>query len=180
MKVLPYLLLSSLLIQAEPTSFSSDAEFLGQHTEVITLSLDSGASVLVAPAYQGRVMTSTFNADSGPSFGWINRPVIEQGVLSPEEEKGKVFEKIYIFGGEERFWVGPEGGQFTYFFEKGKEFVDENWFTPAFIDTDHYKVEEKSATSVSFSHVAEEKNYSGNTFKMGIDRKIDILTLKVF
>lgn len=177
MKLLPYLL-SSLLLHAEPASFSSDAEFLKEHTGVITLSLDSGASVLVVPEYQGRVMTSTFNAESGPSFGWINRPVIEQGVLSAEEEKGKVFEKIYIFGGEERFWVGPEGGQFTYFFEEGKEFTDENWFTPAFIDTDPYDVKEKSETSVSFAHVAEEKNYSGHTFKMGINRKVEILDLK--
>ncbi len=82
---------------------------------------DGDAAVAVAPAYQGRVMTSTFDRKSGPSFGWINRPVIEKGLLSDEEKKGKLEEHIYIFGGEERFWLGPEGGQYALFFKPGTE-----------------------------------------------------------
>lgn len=157
------------------TKYADDAAFLKEHTDVISLELENGSAVLLAPAYQGRVMTSSFDAKEGASFGWINRPVIEQGVLTPEEEKGKVFEKIYIFGGEERFWIGPEGGQFAYFFGPQKDFTLDNWNTPAFIDTDVYAVKDKSTTHATFTHEAELKNQSGHSFKMGIERKIQIL-----
>ena len=53
------------------------------------------------PAYQGRVMTSTAEGDGGMSFGWINNELID----SNREE-----EHFHAFGGEERFWLGPEGG----------------------------------------------------------------------
>ena len=102
----------------EPTSvnFSDDLSFMQKHTPIVLLK-DGDTAVAIAPAYQGRVMTSTFDVEAGPSFGWINRPVIEKGLLSDEDKKGKLEEHIYIFGGEERFWLGPEGGQFGIFFK---------------------------------------------------------------
>ena len=108
------------LMAQDAASYASDEAFLKQHTDLIVLS-NGQAAVAVAPAWQGRVMTSTFDSKSGPSFGWINRPVIEKGFLSEEEKKGKLEEHIYIFGGEERFWLGPEGGQFGLYFEPGAE-----------------------------------------------------------
>ena len=45
--------------------------------------------------------------------------VIEGGVLAPEARKGRLEDHIYVFGGEERFWLGPEGGQFAIFFAPG-------------------------------------------------------------
>jgi len=71
-----------------------------KHTSIETLR-NGAAAVAIAPAYQGRVMTSTFDAASGPSFGWINRPVIEKGFLSDDDKKGKLEEHVYIFSGEE-------------------------------------------------------------------------------
>ena len=65
------------------------------------------------------MMTSTATGNSGYGFGWLNHKLIEQGVLPPAEAKGKLEEHIYVFGGEERFWLGPEGGQFGIFFPKG-------------------------------------------------------------
>jgi hypothetical protein len=66
-------------------------------------------------------MTSTVDRENGSSFGWINRPVIEAGRLSEEDRQGKLEEHIYIFGDEERFWLGPEGGQFALFFKPGDD-----------------------------------------------------------
>jgi hypothetical protein len=103
-----------------PGAFASDQAFLKKHTDVILLTKGSSA-VAVVPAYQGRVMTSTFDRENGPSFGWINRPAIEKGFLADEEEKGKLEEHIHIFGNEERFWPGPEGGQFAIFFKPGNK-----------------------------------------------------------
>ena len=42
----------------------------------------NGAAVAIAPAYQGRVLTSTVDQAKGPSFGWINRKVIAARLLS--------------------------------------------------------------------------------------------------
>jgi len=175
MKALSYPLLLTALIHAETANFPSDAAFLSEHTDIITLSLDSGASVLVAPAWQGRVMTSTYDDKAGPSFGWINRKIIPDGVLPAEKVKGTLREKIYVFGGEERFWLGPEGGQFSYYFEPDAKFDFANWNVPAVIDTEAFEVADKSATHATFTHECELKNQSGFTFHMGIKRKVEIL-----
>ena len=65
-------------------SFADDASFIARHVDTITLK-DGDARLVVVPAYQGRVMTSSFAGDLGPSLGWINRKVIEGGVLTPEQ-----------------------------------------------------------------------------------------------
>lgn len=87
---------------AEPGAFAQDTAFMKEYTDLVVLKKGDGA-VAVAPAWQGRVMTSTFDSVSGPSFGWINRPVIEKGFLTDEEAKGELEEHIYIFGGEESY-----------------------------------------------------------------------------
>ena len=84
-------------------TYGNDVSFLKQHVEVIELSDSSGdARVAIVPAYQGRVMTSTSAGDAGMSYGWINRDLIITGSFAPH---------INAFGGEDRFWMGPEGGQ---------------------------------------------------------------------
>jgi hypothetical protein len=140
--------------------------------------LDVGdASVAVAPAYQGRVMTSTFDRNAGPSIGWINRKVIALGLLSEADRKGKLEEHIYIFifGGEERFWLGPEGGQFSVFFKPGTKFEFADWTTPAVIDTEPFEIVNQSSSSAEFKRDCELTNFSGTNFKMGIRRTIRLL-----
>ena len=109
-------------------TFGDDVEFLRKYTDVVLLSDISGESqVAVLPKLQGRVMTSTAEAMAGLSFGWLNRELIASG---------KTAEHINVYGGEDRFWIGPEGGQFSVFFKKGVPFDLEHWFTPAPIDTE--------------------------------------------
>lgn len=165
-------LLSACVSSSE--KFADDVAFMKQHTQIVVLQ-DGDAAVAVAPAYQGRVMTSTFNRKTGPSFGWINRPVIEQGLLSDEERNGKLEEHIYIFGGEERFWLGPEGGQYALFFKPGTKFEFSDWTTPPAIDTEPYKLVEQTKTSAKFNHRTELVNYSGVSFKVGIERTVTLL-----
>jgi hypothetical protein len=145
-----------------------------EHTPIILLK-DGDAAVAVAPDYQGRVMTSTFDRKAGPSFGWINRPVIEKGLLSDEEKKGKLEDHIYVFGGEERFWLGPEGGQFAFYFKPGDKFEFADWRTPAVIDTEPFEVVSTSKDSAVFRRDSELTNYSGTVFKMGIERTVSLL-----
>ncbi len=160
--------------KSAPGTFASDLAFLNQHTDAITLS-KGDAAVVVVPAYQGRVMTSTYDLKSGPGFGWINRPVIEKGFLSEEEKKEKLQEHIYVFGGEERFWLGPEGGQFALYFKPGDKFEFADWKTPAAIDTEAFKLEKSTGSSATFTHKASLKNYSGTIFEMGIERTVTML-----
>ena len=41
--------------------------------------------------------------------------------------------------GEDRFWLGPEGGQFALFFKKGDPFDLDHWQTPAMMDTEPFE-----------------------------------------
>ncbi|MEW4561823.1 DUF6786 family protein [Bremerella sp. JC770] len=169
--------ISTILGQELPRiqqSFHDDLAFLKQHTRIVILEKGDSA-VAIAPAYQGRVMTSTVDQHDGPSFGWINRRVIEAGFLSDDERQGTLEEHIYIFGGEERFWLGPEGGQFALFFEPGSNFEFSEWKTPAAIDTEPFTLVKQTDTSVEFTHDCTLKNYSGTEFTMGIQRAIRLL-----
>jgi len=103
----------------------------------------------------------------GRSYGWINRELFKSK---------DTLEHINVFGGEERFWLGPEGGQYSIFFEKGKEFTLDNWYTPKLIDLEPFDVEKKTASSVTFSKKASLVNYSGFQFDFGIKREVSVLS----
>lgn len=149
--------------------YSWNRDFLGRHVEIIELKHGKSSLVLV-PAWQGRVMTSTSEGDDGLSFGWINHSLISSGKIQPH---------INPYGGEERLWLGPEGGQFSIFFPEGKDFIFDNWQTPAIIDTEPFKVKERNDTSVTFTADTEIKNYSGFVFSAGIERTVTVITDKV-
>jgi len=148
-------------------SFGDDVAFLRKYTKVVILSDKSGkAKVALAPAYQGRVMTSTTAGDGGPSFGWINRAFIAAGKLDPH---------MNAFGGEERFWMGPEGGQYSIFFAKGVPFKMEHWFTPAPIDIQPFELVSHSESKARFKHAFALTNYSGTIFKVKVEREVRLL-----
>ena len=148
-------------------TFNQDVAFLEKHVEVITLGKGPGKpKVAIVPAYQGRVMTSTVGGSNSPSHGWINRELIEAGRNDPH---------INAYGGEDRFWLGPEGGQFSIFFKKGDPFDLEHWQTPALIDTQPYEVKTKTDREVTFRHEAKIKNYSDTHFLVRIERTVRLL-----
>ena len=127
---------------------------------------ENGAAILICPGYQGRVMTSTANGMDGQSFGWINHEYIEAGKLN---------NKFNPFGGEERFWLGPEGGPFSIYFDAGVEQTFENWRVPGVLDTVPFVVVEKSKHKASFKNTFELINASGTLLNVGVDRSIRLL-----
>src|SRR3954463_3681626 len=153
-----------------PTSagpFESDLAFLREHTEVVVLADPSGtAQVVVAPGYQGRVMTSTIGGADAPSFGWIGRAAIASGEKQPH---------MNVFGGEDRFWLGPEGGQFSLFFKPGDPFDLDHWQTPEAIDWGAWDVVDQSGSSVRFRKKIAVTNYSGTRMEIEVDRVIRLL-----
>ncbi|MEO8765303.1 MAG: DUF6786 family protein, partial [Ginsengibacter sp.] len=149
-------------------TYAYDRDFLKKYVSVIEL--QQGASrVLLSPQYQGRVMTSSTRGDSGYSFGWVNYGLIESK---------KTKEHINAFGGEERLWLSPEGGQFSFFFKKNDPFDFEHWFTPKEFDTEPFDVISQSDTSVLFKKDVVLNNRSENNFVIHIDRKITLLDKK--
>jgi len=148
-------------------SFQYDLDFLKQyHKDLIVLGTDN-AQIIVLPQYQARIMTSTAEGNSGASFGWLNHELIASKKFSPH---------FSAFGGEERFWIGPEGGQFSIYFKKGVPFSFDNWFVPKEIDTEKFEVIEVNKTSASFEKIMHLQNYSGTDFELKVNRNIQVLT----
>lgn len=159
--------MTSITNSAPGANFGDDVAFLKKHTDVIVLSDKAGAAkVALVPAWQGRVMTSTPGGDAGQSFGWINREHIASGKIVPH---------MNAFGGEDRFWMGPEGGQFSIFFEKGKKFEFADWQTPAILDTEPFKVVSKAEDKAVFEAEFPLTNYSGTKFNVGVERTVRLL-----
>jgi hypothetical protein len=149
-------------------TFAEDAAFLRQHRETIVLSAPSGkGKIAVVPGFQARVMTSSARGDSGRSFGFLKDDLIASAATLPH---------INPYGGEDRFWLGPEGGQFSIFFAPGvPEQTLKHWQTPPPIDTEAYTLTHKSDHAASFTHQARFVNSSGTAFDVKIDRSIAVL-----
>jgi hypothetical protein len=158
---------SDNMITDSINQYSYNLEFLKKHTTIIELKRGN-SRLAVAPAWQARVMTSTSEGDQGFSFGWINHQLIASH---------NALAHINPFGGEERIWLGPEGGQFSIFFKKGDDFIYDNWQTPAFLDTIAFTARELTDSTASFSHIAEVINYSGTVLNLSIERMITLLDI---
>lgn len=149
------------------SSFADDVAFLRRHRETIVLSsADRAAQVAVVPSICGRVFTSTATGENGASYGFLNREVIASKAILP---------KINGYGGEDRFWLGPEGGQFSIFFKPGDKFTLDDWQTPAPIDTEAFRVTALDTTGVTMTHEASFTNFSGHVLKVGITRSVRLL-----
>ncbi len=148
-----------------PGSIAAELDFLRQHGEVITLEAPSGGLVALSAKYQGRVMTSAVDAD-GKSLGYVNRDFIAKA------QTGTQFDN---YGGEDRFWLGPEGGQFALYFPKGKPFEFEHWQTPAAFQEGAWTVAEQSQSHVTFTRAMKVANYSGSIFEMDVRRTVRLL-----
>jgi hypothetical protein len=147
-------------------TFGYDIQFLQQHDSVVVLKGDDGKSqVVVSPKYQGKVFTSTANGAEGSSFGWINYKAFTAPLDS----------HMNAYGGENRFWLGPEGGPFSLFFTKGAAMKFENWKTPASFDTESWTIRERSENEVRLQKNMNLINYAGTQIQLSVDRAISIL-----
>lgn len=150
-----------------PRTFREDVAFLKKHVQVLLLGEEGGPQVCLVPAWQGRVMTSAFGNEGDAGIGWINHALIASG-----EEQAH----IHAFGGEDRFWLGPEGGQFALYFAPGTSFTFDDWQTPALIDTEPYPVVMSTVDQAMFLKDGELVNHSGTKFTFTIARRIYLLS----
>jgi hypothetical protein len=102
----------------------------------------------------------------GKSFGWVNYKAFD----------GPPSTQMNAYGGENRFWLGPEGGKFSLFFKQGDEMIFRNWRTPAAFDTEAWTVISKKRSEVVLQKVMSIVNYKGTKLSIMVDRKIRMLT----
>ena len=147
-------------------TFGQDLEFLNRHVETVVLSNSEGASAIVVPAYKGRTMTSTSSGMAGASYGYLNYKAIAAGNRDPQ---------INLYGGEDRMWISPEGGQYSVFFDPDAEMLYENWRTPACLDTEPFRLTGHDQSSASFERVAKLTNWSQFEFNLKMERTVKLL-----
>jgi len=151
-------------------SFAYDANFLkAKDSSVVILKNDGGTGqIIISPKYQAKVFTSTADGPGGKSFGWVNYK--EFDLKEPDAH-------MNAFGGEDRLWLGPEGGKFSLFFKPGTTQVFDNWHTPAAVDKEGWKLELDSCgpKSVLLSKTTNMQNYAGTQLQIKLDRSVVIL-----
>jgi hypothetical protein len=148
-------------------SFGYDLNFLRRSDSVIVLnSKDGNGQVIVSPKYQAKVFTSTADGLNGKSFGWINYETFAATSLDAH---------MNAYGGEDRLWLGPEGGKFALFFKPHRKMEFANWHTPTAFDFESWKLTSHTDKKASLSKSTRVMNYAGIIFNLAIVRDIEIL-----
>ncbi|MDD4777033.1 MAG: hypothetical protein PHV53_01965 [Fermentimonas sp.] len=152
----------------EKGTFGYDLNYLSEKDSIILLKSDDGkAQVILSAKYQAKVFTSTANGLEGNSHGFVNYNFFDSGVVD---------EHMNGFGGENRFWLGPEGGGYSIFFEPGTEQVYDNWHTPKAIDIEEWEIKNASGSEATFVKDIELNNYKGSELDLSVERTISLLT----
>jgi hypothetical protein len=150
-------------------TYGYDIQFLQRYDSVVVLRGEADdAQVVISPKYQGKVFTSTANGVAGNSFGWINYKAFS----------GPVDEHMNAYGGENRFWLGPEGGIYSLYFKKGDSMQFANWKTPAPIDTESWHVTRQDGQSVAMEKPMKLTNYRGTSLELLARRSVAIVSNK--
>lgn len=148
--------------------FEYDLAYLKEQDSNLLLLTDkkNKGMVVISPKYQGKVFTSTVTGLQGKSLGWVNYKAFETDKLN---------EHINAYGGENRLWIGPEGGQYSIFFRPGKKQDFANWHTPSALDTEEWHIISNSTKRVVMSKDMTIKNYIGTSFNLAINRSVSLL-----
>lgn len=122
------------------------------------------ARVLVAPGLQGRVLTT--RVGDVESVGFVNLEAIEEGEADAHFNN---------FGGQDRFWLGPEAGPYGLYFEPGSEITRDVWRVPAPLNEGGMTVTAYEPTRIFMNRDMEVSNYSGTRFKVRVERDVGVV-----
>lgn len=152
----------------EKGTFGYDLNYLSDKDSLIVLKDSLGdAQVIVSPKYQAKVFTSTVNGLDGKSLGYVNYKAFEAPDLD---------EHMNAYGGENRFWLGPEGGKYSVYFAPGSDQVYNNWHTPRPIDTEAWELISADATKAVMKKDMIVKNYLGRDLQLNVDRSVELIS----
>lgn len=153
--------------EEKPLSFGAVVEQVQAVTPLVVLKSKEGeACVAVSPELQARILTSSATGLAGRSYGWVNLPLIASR---------QPLKHFNPYGGEDRIWLGPEGGQYSVFFAPGTEFDLDHWYVPAPLDTEPFELVEQSTTHVRLKKIFRQQNHAGTYFDLGLDRTVRLL-----
>ncbi|MDR2058275.1 MAG: hypothetical protein LBP83_08390 [Dysgonamonadaceae bacterium] len=151
----------------ENGTFGYDLKYLAGKDSIILLSsLDGQAQVIVSPKYQGKVFTSSAGGLEGKSLGFVNYKALEAETIDPH---------MNGYGGENRFWLGPEGGKYSVFFQPLAEQRYDNWHTPPPFDTESWEIAAADQKNAALKKEMEVTNYLGTRLKLQINRHISLI-----
>jgi len=137
------------------------------HAPVDVLETAGGGRIAVSARWQGRVMTSAVEP-GGASLGFVHRAFIESG------KTGTQFDN---YGGEDRFWLGPEAGPFGLYFPPGAPFVIGSWQTPHAMQEGDWQVLDHGRESITFARSMHVVNYARAEFDVAVKRAVRVLGL---
>ena len=145
--------------------FEGIREFLDSTADAVVLQGENGSKIIVSPRLQGRIMTA--RVGNVESTGLVPRKTIEEG---------EVHKHFNNFGGLDRFWIGPEAGQYGVYFPPGAEELSrENWQVPADFDKGAFEVQEKHADRINLHREMEVTNLGGVKFQVKVSREIGLI-----
>lgn len=148
-------------------SYTAALQELKKYAQVVELVGEGGARVAVSPQLQGRVMTSTCAGPEGLSFGFINWDFLKAG--KPDKHFNN-------YGGEDRFWLSPEGGPYSLWFAPGASQTLEHWFTPPAFNEGAWPVVSKPEDPFCRMHMPMKlQNTAGARFEVEVERTVRLL-----
>ena len=151
----------------EKGTFGYDLNYLSNKDDVqILMDENEKAQIIVSAKYQAKVFTSTANGLKGNSLGFVNYRALDSDIIDPH---------MNGYGGENRFWLGPEGGKYSVYFAPEVEQIFDNWHTPKPIDTESWKITSSDRNHVSFMKEMSVANYVGTVLNLRVDRVISLM-----
>ncbi len=149
-----------------PPTFDEDVSFMQSFAPLYVLHAPGGSRVAVSPTWQGRVMTSAFAPDAS-SLGFVNR------VFLDARRTGTQFDN---YGGEDRFWVGPEAGQHGLYFPPKALFSLETWQVPHALQEGTWSVDLSGDRTIALSRTMTLTTHSGVDFHLAVTREVNVLS----
>jgi hypothetical protein len=136
-------------VPSSGATFDEEVLFLKAHGANVEIVAAGTGHIAIAPDYQMRVMTSEVEPH-GRSLGFVHHAFIEAG------KTGTQFDN---YGGEDRFWLGPEAGPWGLYFPPGSPYTFSAWQTP-------HELQEGKLKSVTVT------NHIGTKLEVDVDRHI--------
>ena len=144
--------------------FDKTCALVEKHAGAVVLSAaDGGAKIAVSPRLQGTVVASVAVTERY-CCGWLNAKAVAAGSVANGD-----------YGGEDRFRLAPEGGQFSLFYRKGDVFSAANRRVPPELDDEPFDVVSEAKDRIEFNRNLSLINYAGCRFSAGVSRSVRVL-----
>ncbi len=125
---------------------------------------DGNARLMIAPELQGRIITTATNGINGPYNAWLDKKKLA------DDSKWK--EGI---GGEDRIWIGPLGGQFSFYYQQIEPISDDNWLVPKTMNAEPFQLMSQNEKMVQLQKEMKLTNFVGTNFRIQVDRTLTLL-----